>query len=312
MGGIMIIAAIESQMGTLRPSERLVARYILGRPSVVVHMSIADLAESVVVSEPTIMRFCKALGCTGFMEFKLALARDLERRTFQRNRANPAVKGPAGIGQAIFSQTLAALVEAGQSLPLDRLDEVLELCASSRVVTIVHDQSEALAAKTLVDSLLSCRIEAKSQTNTLIQGRLDGRLIIALRSANQMAGFDDLRAQVEAGEGKVASLGFLGRDTSLSICASTKDGEPSTTKDGTLQGDLAYLTLLETLRACIQSRLSRTGAFSETKSDVLQSQREIAYGDARRRDRKTAQAADDRLTPHLYEALKQAQTKETA
>jgi RpiR family transcriptional regulator, carbohydrate utilization regulator len=308
----MIIAAIETQMGTLRPSERLVARYILGRPSVVVHMSIADLAESVVVSEPTIMRFCKALGCTGFMEFKLALARDLERRTFQRNRANPAVKGPAGIGQAIYSQTIAALVEAGQSLPLDRLDEVLELCASSRVVTIIHDQIEAVAAKTLVDSLLSCRIEAKSQTTTLLQGRLDGRLVIALRSANQIADFDEFCAQVKTGDGKIVSLGFVGCDTSLSICAMIEGGEPSMAKDATLLGDLAYLILLETLRACIQSRLSRTGAFSETTSDLLQSQREIAYGDARRRDRKTAQANDDRLTSQLYEALKQAQTKETA
>jgi RpiR family transcriptional regulator, carbohydrate utilization regulator len=71
----MIIAAIEAHLSALRPSEFLVANFVLGRPSVVVNMSIADIAESCAVSEPTIMRFCKALGCLGFMEFKLGLAK---------------------------------------------------------------------------------------------------------------------------------------------------------------------------------------------------------------------------------------------
>eukprot|EP01034_Spumella_vulgaris_P018744 gene18744-23964_t len=59
----MIISQIDSHLAELRPSEQRVSRFVLGRPTVVVEMSIADLAERADVSEPTIMRFCKAIGC---------------------------------------------------------------------------------------------------------------------------------------------------------------------------------------------------------------------------------------------------------
>jgi RpiR family transcriptional regulator, carbohydrate utilization regulator len=306
----MIIAAIETQMDGLRPSERLVAQYVLGRPNVVVHMSIADLAESAVVSEPTIMRFCKALGCTGFMEFKLALARDLERRTFQRNRDNPAVKGPSGFGQAIFSRTLTGLGEASKALALDKIDEILELCAASRIVTVLHDGSEQRFASELVDSLLSCRIEAAQQSDIVTKIRLDGRLVIALRSCRNLEGFVAFCHDVKDNDGKTVLLGKP--DAPHDICLDHINLDVIDSSRSVFLGELIYLAVIETLRAGIVSRLSRTGVFSETASDLLQSQREIAYGDARRRDRQSAQASYDLLNQSKMQAHTRAQDRETA
>ena len=115
----MIISQIDSHLAELRPSEQRVARFVLGRPTVVVEMSIADLAERADVSEPTIMRFCKAIGCMGFMDFKLSLARDLERRTLSMSRQNPHVKGPSGLGQALFEQVTKTLGQKGAGVALD-------------------------------------------------------------------------------------------------------------------------------------------------------------------------------------------------
>jgi RpiR family transcriptional regulator, carbohydrate utilization regulator len=289
----MIISAIETQLEALRPSEQLVARYILGRPSVVVHMSIADLAESVFVSEPTIMRFCKAIGCTGFMEFKLALARDLERRTFQRNRTNPAVKGPTGFGPAVFARTVSQLVQAGNALALEQIDEILELCASSRVVSIVHGGGESEAAKILVDCLLHCRIEANAKTEVQPLWRLDGCVIIGLRSAQLLDGFAAFCGEVMKQDGKVVLIGFEADHHNISLFGSLET-TACFDKEATsgFQCELLYLTILEAFRASIVARLSRSGLFSDNDTDLLQSQREIAYGDARRRDRQTARAND--------------------
>ncbi len=280
----MIISGIESNLDQLRPSERIVANFVLGRPSVVISMSIADLAERAEVSEPTIIRFCRAVGCLGFMEFKLALVRDLERRTFAMNRANPAVKGPAGFGQALFARVVGELERSGDSLHLDRIDEILEWCGVSRAISILHDGSEASVAQPLIDEFLACRLEASAQTNLLQTMRHDGRVVIALASAQNLVGFEAFCASVIDQGGKVVSFGFLGSPSDLALDASLEGP--------LLNQRILYLALAETLRSGIQARLSRTGAFADTATDLLQSQREIAYGDARRRDRQSAEAGN--------------------
>ncbi len=282
----MIIGAIEANLDQLRPSERLVANYVLGRPSVIIHMSIADLAERAVVSEPTIMRFCKAVGCLGFMEFKLALVRDLERRTFAMNRSNPAVKGPAGFGQALFARVVTELEGLGDTLPLDRIDEILEWCGVSRAITILHDGSEAALAQPFVEELLFCRLEASSSVSVAGPMRHDGRTVIAFRSAQTLAGFDGFCQSVLAQNGKIVSVGFAPRYASLVLDTNISGVGFST--------QILYLALVEAVRAGIQARLSRTGTFADTATDLLQSQREIAYGDARRRDRQSAQSEEVR------------------
>jgi RpiR family transcriptional regulator, carbohydrate utilization regulator len=281
----VIIGAIESNLDHLRPSERVVANFVLGRPSVVIHMSIADLAERAEVSEPTIMRFCKAVGCLGFMEFKLALVRDLERRTFAMNRANPSVKGPVGFGQALFARVVAELEGFATCVPLERIDEVLEWCAVSRAITLAHDGSETAIAQPIIDELLSCRLEASSQVTIKQATRFDGRVVFALISAQRLAGFNRFCEQVREQGGKIVSFGFSAQHCDLALDVNNVRTPFSQ--------QIRYLALAETLRTGIQSRLSRTGAFADTATDYLQSQREIAYGDARRRDRQTAHANDE-------------------
>ena len=61
----------------LRKSELKVADYVLSEPALVMHSSMADVAQAVGVSEPTIVRFCRAIGCQGFQDLKLRLAQSL-------------------------------------------------------------------------------------------------------------------------------------------------------------------------------------------------------------------------------------------
>lgn len=67
-------AFIEDNIGRLRRSEVKVARYIPGNAERIIHFSLNELAEAVGVSEPTVIRFCRALGFSGWQEFKIYLA----------------------------------------------------------------------------------------------------------------------------------------------------------------------------------------------------------------------------------------------
>ncbi|MGH1487741.1 MAG: SIS domain-containing protein [Cellvibrionaceae bacterium] len=68
---------ISSKLPALRKSERKVADYVLEHLSTVIRLRITDLASEAEVSEPTVIRFCRAIGCNGFQDFKMTLAQEL-------------------------------------------------------------------------------------------------------------------------------------------------------------------------------------------------------------------------------------------
>ena len=72
-----LIRRITENRGALRKSEAKVADFVLAKPNDVIAMRIVDLAAETAVSEPTVIRFCRAIGFDGFQSFKLQLAQQL-------------------------------------------------------------------------------------------------------------------------------------------------------------------------------------------------------------------------------------------
>ena len=68
------VSQIRQAIPDMRKSEVKVAQYVLENMDAVIHMRIVDLAQEAQVSEPTIVRFCRALGLNGFQAFKVQLA----------------------------------------------------------------------------------------------------------------------------------------------------------------------------------------------------------------------------------------------
>ena len=73
---------------------------------------IADLARHCKVSKPTVVRFCRTLGCEGYREFKLRLAQHLavSMQYISANAEMPTVAGDTAIDQvfgAIQTNALA-------------------------------------------------------------------------------------------------------------------------------------------------------------------------------------------------------------
>lgn len=62
---------------SLTQSEKMVADFVRENIAVVLRMSLRELKNAAGVSEPTIFRFCKALGFTGFKDFKISMAQQV-------------------------------------------------------------------------------------------------------------------------------------------------------------------------------------------------------------------------------------------
>lgn len=72
-----IIARIRDSYATLRPAEQAVADAVLADVRGTTRASSSQIAARAQVSEPTVTRFCRAIGCDGLREFKLRLAQSL-------------------------------------------------------------------------------------------------------------------------------------------------------------------------------------------------------------------------------------------
>ena len=68
---------INRNLHSLTTAERKVANWVLQNPHQVVTGPLARIAAAIGVSEPTVVRFCRSMGSSGFSDFKMRLAQNL-------------------------------------------------------------------------------------------------------------------------------------------------------------------------------------------------------------------------------------------
>lgn len=72
---IALVSRISAALPELRPAERRVGEAVVADPSLVARESITALAQRCQTSAPTVVRFAKRLGFTGYPQLRLALAK---------------------------------------------------------------------------------------------------------------------------------------------------------------------------------------------------------------------------------------------
>ncbi|MGH8780009.1 SIS domain-containing protein [Paraburkholderia sp.] len=72
-----LIPHIRSALTSLRPAERKVANMVLSDVDFAMRASITELAQRADVSEPSVTRFCRAVGAHGLRDFKMQLAQSV-------------------------------------------------------------------------------------------------------------------------------------------------------------------------------------------------------------------------------------------
>ena len=137
---------ISNELQAMRKSERKVGQFVLAQPDEVIRMRIVDLAEQAEVSEPTVVRFCRAVGCNGFQDFKLALAQQLASSPSIGQIAVTDSDSIAEYSFKVFDSTVDSLLKVRDNLDLEMLDSAVQaLCAAKRVEFYGFGASAAVA-----------------------------------------------------------------------------------------------------------------------------------------------------------------------
>jgi RpiR family carbohydrate utilization transcriptional regulator len=142
----MLLDAIRTQIDTLSRSEKKVALAVLDNPSLTLSENITALARSAQVSEPTVVRFCRALGYDGWQEFKLRLAQGLAL-------APPEDAGPplpddlaADLVAKICTRSINALLDLRNNLDPEAIQRALDILAKARKIEFYGQGSSGIIA----------------------------------------------------------------------------------------------------------------------------------------------------------------------
>lgn len=85
MQAINIMSSLESLMPFLSAKEKKLGEFILGNKQEILSMTLKKLSLQAEVSEATVIRFSRKLGCEGYSDFKLALSANLSADFYNEN-----------------------------------------------------------------------------------------------------------------------------------------------------------------------------------------------------------------------------------
>ena len=142
-----IMQSIHQLKHSLRKSEAKVCSFVLANQQQVIQMRIVDLASAAEVSEPTVVRFCRAVACTGFQDFKLQLAQYLATQQEFESFEIAANDSVAELGYKVFDATLATLSQVRDAINPKSIENAIEaISKAGRVEFYGFGASAAVAA----------------------------------------------------------------------------------------------------------------------------------------------------------------------
>lgn len=126
-----LLDVIVDSMPRLRRSERKVADAVLRDPAGVLHTGMAGLAAAAGVSEPTVMRFCNAVGSAGFQAFKLRLAQTLAIGIPVTQSGLGQGDGPTELVEKLFDHSISSLDRTRRNLDRVAVAAAIDLLAGA-------------------------------------------------------------------------------------------------------------------------------------------------------------------------------------
>lgn len=127
-----IISVIKQAGATLRPAEMRVAKIVLADVHFAVHSSSGDLARRAGVSEPTVTRFSRAVGCGGVRELKVKLAQSMVvgRIYLDEPPHVGAARAKPTLWRSVFEEIRRAITAVEQQLRQEDVEKAAEAIAN--------------------------------------------------------------------------------------------------------------------------------------------------------------------------------------
>lgn len=155
-------AAIQAQYSTFSKVGRKIADYILNDPVRSTSISIQQMADELDIAESSIIRFSKMIGCSGFSEMKLMLAKYAPksvRTIFEDLSETDTVES---ITKNVFSRNIDTLERAVDLLDFEKITQAVEILSAAECITVLGIGASATIADDFYIRLMRIGIRAEA------------------------------------------------------------------------------------------------------------------------------------------------------
>jgi len=212
-----LLSELSAALPGLNKSETKVARAILEDPEAATRSSIAVLAATAGVSEPSVNRFCKKFGATGFPDFKLRLARSLVSGVRYISRAVEMDDDIDTYPKKLFDNTITALMLARDQLPLTDIERAVDYLAQARQIYFLGLGTSAAVARDAEHKFFRFKVPVTTCTDPLMH-----RMLAAGGSAGEVFFFISHTGRTET----LVETAELVRNTEATVVSLTAEGSP--------------------------------------------------------------------------------------
>ena len=166
-----ILSVVKEAYPDMSKSDKKIARILLEIPEKFIDANVKEAAELTGVSDATVVRFGKNLGCEGFKELKILLAQHLAVKQALEDAGNSQIPSSAdSFLEQIHHSASTALEQAMNNLQPDKLDEAAQIIIDSRRLFIYGTGgSSGILATELHNRLFRLNITAIPFTDNYLQ-----------------------------------------------------------------------------------------------------------------------------------------------
>ena len=129
-----LLREIKNALPNLRKSEVKVAEFVLNKPEDIIELTTAQASGAIGVSEPTLIRFCQAIGFNGFQKFKLTLAQQLAADNYFNSYEIDPNDSIQEVTEKVFDSTISEILNVRSQLNQEVVEEAIETLANAKRV----------------------------------------------------------------------------------------------------------------------------------------------------------------------------------
>jgi len=138
---------IASARPSLSRAERKVADQVLENPELCIEASIQHLANLAGVSDPTVLRFCRAIGCKGYHDFKIRMAQSIASQDKFFFRDVTTSDTTRQLSAKLVDSAIASMQNIQNQLNHEAMETAIDLYCSADRVEFYGSGGSALVAE---------------------------------------------------------------------------------------------------------------------------------------------------------------------
>jgi glucokinase len=206
--GSPILSQIRRARDGLSPAERRVADHVLAHPRAALGDPIAEIARAAQVSQPTVIRFCRSLGCEGLSDFKLRLASGLSATVPITHTQVTGEDSMLELGVKVLGNTASSILALREQLNRETLATAIELLAGAERIEFFAVGHYGVVAHDAQFKFLRFGVPCGSHTDVRMQPLAasvlkPGEVVVVISSSGRI---DDLLAVVDTARERGATV----------------------------------------------------------------------------------------------------------